>query len=530
MAARLESCFLRLPDEAEPMTICSLFARPWLALCCRQLPKELLLGVVGVLALAACSVLLKNLHMLHPAVAQANWQKERLSTPMMMESSARSGAFLQISDVHLDPWYNESLSKRCFCNRFGLESPSDLSSCAANSTRNMFGQHGCDAPYALLQSTLAAAAANAPRGGYDWIVVTGDFVRHGMRRVPIVRRAAAVREIIKKVGDLIRKHFPDSAVHHGFGHDMSLLGNNDFPGNYNFTITDPKHERNPWFASLVPMLLPEEIGRRSVGSDARATFSRGGYFMERLTPDLWLLSINTAVYHKLHSTKDPFGQFRWMRSVMMEMRASRAAAGAAARQPRALIVGHIPPVIDNFKFRSLWEASYARSYLEIVSQNADLIAGQLFAHLHKPLIRLLPGQASALPLFVAGAVSPVFDNNPSFRVWRYSGSRLLDYTDFYGDLVQAGLQGTLRFDAQLSALRTFNLSSLEAEEWHKKVVLKLETSDDVWLRFVKSLYFKDKGHVFQAALTSPFFRTKTICSIEHMYQLAFHQCLTERGI
>jgi 3',5'-cyclic AMP phosphodiesterase CpdA len=455
----------------------------------------------------------------------------------MIEHAAGSGTFLQISDIHLDPWYNESLSKKCFCNRFGLVNTSGLTSCIAKSTQNIFGQHGCDAPYALLQRALAAAAANAPKGGYDWILVTGDYVRHGMRKVPINDRAAAVREIIQTVRDLIRKHFPDTVVHHGLGHDVYLLGNNgnnDFPGDYNITLTDPKHGTNPWFASLVPMLLPKLDAVHGTGQpfagDPRATFSRGGYFLERLTPDLCVLSINTAVYHRRHSTDDPFGQFKWLRSVMMELRASTATAGAAARQTRALIVGHIPPVIDHFKFKSLWEASYARSYLEIVSQNADLIAGQLFAHLHTPLIRLLPFQGGALPLFVAGGVSPIYENNPSFRVWHYSGSQLLDYTDFYGDLVEDGPQDSFNFNAHLSALKTFNLSSLEAKEWHKKVVLKLETSDDVWRRYMSSLYLKDKGHMFEAALKSPVFRAKAMCSIENIHQIEFQQCLAEKGI
>jgi len=243
--------------------------------------------------------------------------------------------------------------------------------------------------------------------------------------------------------------------------------------------------------------------------------------LEDLTANLCVLSINTAVYHKKHKTDDPFGQFKWLRRVMMELRAGVR---------RAIIVGHIPPVIDHYKFHSLWEASYARSYLEIVAQNADLIAGQLFAHMHTPMIRLLPSQDGALPLFVAGAVSPVYENNPSFRVWRYSGSQLLDYTDIYGDLRVDGPQDNFSFDAHLSALETFNLSSLAAKEWREKVMLKLETDDEVWRRYIKNLYLMDKGPKFEAALTSPSFRAKAMCSIENVHQLEFQQCLRMKGI
>lgn len=134
-----------------------------------------------------------------------------------------------------------------------------------------------------------------------------------------------------------------------------------------------------------------------------------------------------------------------------------------------------------------------------------------------------------MPLFAAGAVSPVFENNPSFRVWRYSGSQLLDYTDIYGELREDGPQDTFSFDAHLSALETFNLSSLAAKEWREKVTLKLETDDEVWGRYVKNLYLMDKGHVFEERLTSRIFRAKAMCSIENLHQLEFQQCLTKRG-
>jgi len=533
-----ECCFLHLPAEFEVAAKRIECARPWFAFCRRQWATDLLLGLGTLVTLAAVIGFPKPVHISHPTVANTTLQRRWQGMPVMIQHATGSGVFLQLSDIHLDPWYNESFSKKCFCNRFGQTNTSDLSSCFANSTRNIFGQRGCDTPYTLFQRAVAAAAANAPKGGYDWIFVTGDYVRHNMHKVPRVKRTAAVREIIQRVGNVIRKHFPDTAVRHGLGHDVYMLGsngNNDFPGDYNITITDPQHGTNPWFASLVPMLLPKldaahHNGQRSMGDDARVTFSRGGYFLERLTPDLCLLSINTAVYHKRHSTDDPFGQFKWLRSVMMELRAGTAIAGGAAQQPRALIVGHIPPVLDHYHFEPLWEPFYARSYLEIVSQNSDLIAGQLFAHLHTPLIRLLPSQSGALPLFIAGGVSPIYENNPSFRVWRYSGSQLLDYTDFYGNLVEDGPQGNFSFDAHVNALKTFNLSSLEAKEWQQKVILKLETSDDVWQRYLRSVYLKDGGHQLEERLMSSALRTKTMCSIENINQLEFQKCLSKRGI
>lgn len=111
--------------------------------------------------------------------------------------------------------------------------------------------------------------------------------------------------------------------------------------------------------------------------------------------------------------EDPFGQFAWLKS-QLEV--------ARARGKPAWIVGHIPPGIETFTFTELWEDKYVANYLAVV-QNKDLgpfVAAQLFGHVHACEFRLLPDPANLTgPILLSGALSPIYNNNPAFRVIEY---------------------------------------------------------------------------------------------------------------
>jgi len=244
---------------------------------------------------------------------------------------------------------------------------------------------------------------------------------------------------------------------------------------------------------------------------------------------LYVVSLNTVVYSRRQRSDDPFGQFQWLRTFLQGLRARALNAKSASAVPRALILGHIPPGVNSYDFQKLWQEPYSKVYWEIISQYADLIAGQLFAHLHTPLFRLLPQQGFMTPLFVAGAVSPVYDNNPSFRVWRYEESHLLDYTDYFGHLRSDGSQDIFSFDKQFNARKIFNLSSLSVSEWRSMVYDRMGSDDGIWRRYMMSTYVTEAGPKFEAALTSRSFRDKTACSIGYMNYDKFQQCVAEKG-
>lgn len=476
-------------------------------------------------------------------------QQRKLRTaaePLGAVRTSRSGYFLQLSDVHLDPWYNASMGRACFCNApAGAE---ERATCAASSTGSALGQHGCDAPVALLHSLLAAAVARAPPGGYDWVLVTGDYTRHGMGKQKSPHRQAVVRGIMREVKKAVEKYFPNVAVHHGLGVEPYILGNNDFTADYNETVTDPTRGTNPWFSFLAPSAAGSAAALTASDNkhptplaftdadwsplDDQATFVFGGYGMRRLTDQLYVISLNTVVYSTHFKWKrstpeeDPFRQLHWLVRALEWLRKGNLAGG---QEVKALITGHIPPTMDHFKFQALWRDRFVKAYLGIIANYTDVVSAQLFAHMHCDTFRLPPAGTAGTPVFITSSISPVFDNNPSFRVWKYSGPAVLDYTMYGGDIIRDGLSKELSFQPLYSAAEAYGLNAMTTEEWRKKVADQLPSDDVVWEKYMSRLWQRSSGSLVEASIKSPEYRQKAVCSINNMRKGDFEACVAAQA-
>ncbi|CAE6924166.1 sgmD [Symbiodinium sp. CCMP2456] len=312
-----------------------------------------------------------------------------------------------MTDLHGDPHYATGIRQ---CRKRSLHALQDQT----------FGLMGCDPPIALGWS--AASAAQATEQPKEFLLYTGDFSRHTMGLMPNTR--ASVSNIIGDVASVFKAHFPKIPL------VMGALGNDDGPQNYFQTITSDE-PANDWFV-LVGAKLNSSW---SMTSDAVKQYSYGGYFEARVG-NLTLLSIATVIYSVRHRPtqleEDPFSQFAWLSSRLKE----------AAHEGRSVwIVGHIPPGIETFGYTELWHPMYLSRYLEIVQDSllGSVIAAQLFGHVHKDEFRILPNPPpGAGPILLSSALSPVYYNNPAFKVVKYckSTGKLLDFETFFSKVAE----------------------------------------------------------------------------------------------
>jgi len=175
-----------------------------------------------------------------------------------------------------------------------------------------------------------------------------------------------------------------------------------------------------------------------MSEDSRAAYSYGGFF-ETEVGGLRILSINTLIYSVLHrppapAPEDPFGQLAWLRSRLER---------TAAEGRRAWIVGHIPPGTETYSYTPLWRSQYVQAYLDLVEDPllGSAIAAQLFGHVHADEFRVLPhAPPGAGPVLLTGALSPIYDGNPSFRLVEYDGAsgKLLNIKVFWAQLPSEG--------------------------------------------------------------------------------------------
>mmetsp|Transcript_11244 Transcript_11244/g.16523 ORF Transcript_11244/g.16523 Transcript_11244/m.16523 type:complete len:464 (+) Transcript_11244:206-1597(+) len=301
--------------------------------------------------------------------------------------------FIWLSDIHYDPYYGQAPA---------------VGHCNATMSPK-YGQRECDSPKALVQSALSQMAkAISPA---DFILITGDFFRHESDK--LVDSVNQMTTVLANLSNIIRFVFPEN---------MSIIpciGNNDVTPDYYLDIANASETLNTLTQAFLPFLREEEI----------PTFSRGGYLARNVTDRLTILSLNTIVYSSNHNPesqstiKDPFDQFEWLQSQLEIARSSERAV---------YISGHISPSIGSYRLKQLWRESYLRKYYLIVNKYEDIIAGQLFGHIHSDEFRLT---SSKTPLLLAPSLTPIFGNNPSFRrVYYTAAGEIFDYDTYYLDV------------------------------------------------------------------------------------------------
>ena len=404
-----------------------------------------------------------------------------------------SGQVLLISDVHIDNQYDGSLSSSCKC-----EARYDTGTCSDNSLRNPFGQFGCDASPKLMQSALSAAAAVAPDPNF--VIFGGDYMSHSSPS------ATATLSAISAVTDLLAQHWGDKSG--DFDTIYPTTGNSDFYGDYHLNITDDAE--NTWLAKV-----------SAIWGSTRSTISASGFFAVEAIPGITVISINTIIYSPHHTPhisssidSDPFGQFAWLEETLATLEAS-----ASSESPkRVWIVGHIPPAVDAFSYSELWQSAYAEKYHDIVTTYPSLIAVQFFGHVHSDEFRCLTSRDKAsstgtssylwwgeeldekgpAPMIITGAVSPVYNANPSFRVIEFendtSSASFGAITNWhvFTTLLSEG-DGKLDSSIDLSwfklysAAEQYNLTSFDNNAF-KSFAANLLTDDSLFSAFITNIH------------------------------------------
>ena len=369
------------------------------------------------------------------------------------------GKFLHFSDFHLDLLYRSDFGSACFCNDPFLSNSTISQSTTATTVANVstaatagaattsggvppavdaaadrcrlsdpdeilrLGRHGCDSSEMLINRTLARAREVLAQP--DFILVTGDYVRHDTDNILDggEQRVALILRTIERVAELIDAFFPTTSTHHAVEPYyepvvVNALGNNDLDGDYNLLVPASETE-SPWLVRVAPAFF------RSLESNQSVTFRLGGYYVQEVLPGLHVISLNTVVYSPHHrpsnvTLTDPFGQFAWLQATLANLDVNSSTVGV-------YIVGHIPPTIDQYSFALQWEERFADQYFGIVRRFRQLVLGQLFGHVHCNTFRVLQlpaingstdGPVDA-PVFVTTAITPVYQNNPGFRVWEF---------------------------------------------------------------------------------------------------------------
>lgn len=378
---------------------------------------------------------------------------------------------LWISDLHLDPLFDPSCDRRTFCR-----APSGGDCDRPSYTRGM-GSFGCDSPSALLRETLEQARKLGP---YEFTILTGDMSAH---RSPSLNSTIAA---IEQATQMVRATIGDRV--------LATLGNNDFFPDYCLPFGT-----NPWLSSMAVTWQP---WLSFASPTANLTFHQGGYFVARPLDGVVVVSLNTLLWSALHQAlnctepttpvpvtdipDDPDGQMSWLEFVLQSARHDGE---------RVFVVGHIPPGrtpigdihdpqiyccavcacrcllvslyvcvvlawvcvgvcagrvalcvgpscnagMNGYDGRALWHDKFTHNFTRIMNQYSDVVAMQFWAHFHRDDLRMGAGT----PAMLMSSVTPIYDNNPAFRILHLQDNALVDYEHHFFDLAAFRASATL---------------------------------------------------------------------------------------
>ncbi|KAG1151393.1 hypothetical protein G6F37_003456 [Rhizopus arrhizus] len=394
----------------------------------------------------------------------------------------RYGYFLHITDMHIDEDYKENSTFKSACHKVTTHSSSAPSA-------GKWGSPGeaCDAPIALAEQTLEWISKEWV-DKLDFVLWTGDNAKLNQR-----------------VTDMMVDRFKDIPV-------IPSFGNNDvFPHNQ---IGGPGND-----GGLLDFY--SKLWNRWIPYEQRSVFRQGGYFMTQITPNLYIISLNTMYFYKKnnavhncqHLNSPGFTQLVWFEKQLKMARISHA---------KIYVIGHVPPSPRDYKGSCLSE------FMQLVSSYTDVISGHFFAHLNMDHFLIFDGKRQEFstnrdieaytdwlydmyqsinanfitnsPLVViqvAPSVLPVY--YPTFRIYQYevnqtdSFGHLLSYSQFYSNLTKWNQHDHLEYELEYTTKDDYEMDDLSVESYFKlakTMVTDSPQGDKLWSLYRKHMVIK----------------------------------------
>ncbi|OEU11648.1 hypothetical protein FRACYDRAFT_244766 [Fragilariopsis cylindrus CCMP1102] len=346
------------------------------------------------------------------------------------------GHFLWLSDLHVDPFYGTEFAVTHHHNSM---SDDDIGNCTQNDTRlhSPLGRPGCDAPISLLDSSLQSAAGKntnsnttataTPPKKIDFILITGDIVRHGTAelfssssssKLSLTQKNTSgdsdiiiddgpisfTRTVLSMTIHSIRKVFPNVPI-------IPVLGNNDVTPDYYIDVNSSSSNSNGTTSTNTVLTMARDgLDDCFLTEEESQTFADGGYYSRIIqttsSSSILILSLNTVIYSVNHQPTyvvggddeddndddddDPLGQFGWIESQLQKaivsgddqnnnISTSSSDNGdedddndsTKIKINAIWIVGHIPPSIGSFRHSQQWSDRYVDRYLTILKNHAQ---------------------------------------------------------------------------------------------------------------------------------------------------------------
>lgn len=463
----------------------------------------------------------------------------------MVKADRATGTFTWFSDIHYDPFYGQSvppstISTSTATRLHPIESypPSVFKpKVECENATSPFGVNKCDSSFNLVHSCISAAVDTLRNP--DFVLVTGDFARHGSavsvnEKAKFIPAINSLEHIFSEVANLLRIGYPGPIP------ILPALGNDDFIADYFLDIKENNNALLETAKNAFHDLLTTTSSNTDTNTNTmRTTFRQGGYYANEIfipnkdgskQPGLTIVVLNTVIYSQHHrpdqtDITDPYNQFKWLNKLL---------ATARIKNFKIYITGHIPPTVGSFRHSQFWHDMYLDRYLQLIHSYKDVVVAQLFGHLHSNEFRVLSASASqsdgslALPpLLIASSVTPIFgDSSPSFRLVTFDRSdfTILDYETRFIDINDAtSIETPPRWKRLPSFRETYGVPDISLTSL-QDVVRGIYAVDEMLDIFYSRMYVNSKHSIDTEC--NQMCRIQLKCTLQSSTTLGFNDCVT----
>jgi sphingomyelin phosphodiesterase acid-like 3 len=351
-------------------------------------------------------------------------------------AAAASGTFAVITDIHFSPFDPPDIAKP-----LAAAEPDAWQAILDTITAQPVSGYGADTNHALFESALQAIGKTA--ADVDFALVPGDFLVHRFRERAAQELDVPEDDPTVKAMAWKTTIYVVQALRAALGGKPVIvaLGNNDSAcGNY---LVQPD---GPYLAA-VAKLIGEAASPAAAIPDFDRTFREGGYYAlpHPSLPGTTVLVLNDVLWSQKRESpcvpdEPPAGDdmLAWLEGQL---------ALARGNGERVWLVRHIPAGADGFysskpetvncadRVVMFLEKPYVTRLPELLNDFADVITASFIGHTHHDSYRLIgdTGDAAHLVEKITPAISPVYDQNPSFQIFSYdpASGEPTDFSTYY---------------------------------------------------------------------------------------------------
>lgn len=362
--------------------------------------------------------------------ADVNYLKAGMIAAYLMLCSswafADTAHFLTLSDIHFDPFRGCKGTRPCALIRTLNQSPVSSWPSLLRVQDKSLPIIGQDTNYPLWTAMLNLAKDEAQLKQVKFVVVLGDWLAHDFKRSykrysgdhTVSGYQQFVRKTLTFLGEELQQAFPDINIY-------GVIGNNDSDGSDYYSVIQGDFFKQT--AIIWSHLIRQPESKRALLS----SFSVGGYYALDLPsqPELRLIVLNSVLFSYKAKGKNieaaAIKQLDWLKEQLEVVR---------RHHQKALIAMHIPVGIDLYATRRvrlftllpLWDPEYAHRYQMDLQEFSSDIMGVLAGHLHADWFQFMSYQhLNDMAVTVTPSISPVYGNNPGFKIYRYSTRSLI---------------------------------------------------------------------------------------------------------